>query len=228
MFAKYKKSSDCTKILLMYLLLNGYGVKNVEWVEESEENRQYGLKIKKIYGITKDFVDIKRIEQDMEKIQIPLICSPLSYEYYSDAPQVFTFERAIPDVPLWINDMNVISKVMIITEDKVVSSNPAFPLVDDRCCSKGFMYFHSYVINNDCTIGKWHMTYSDSDSSFSIFYLSTNKNITEELLMYRADGIDKMSSYKLVIYVISRASLGIDQWIPDNFEQQCYEKAGTT
>ena len=225
MFSKYRKSTDNTKILLMHLLLNGFDIRNIEWLEDIEDNRQYGITIKKVYGITRDFVDVKKIEQEIEHIQIPLICSPLSYEYYCDAPTIYIYEAELPNVPIWINDMNVISKVMMISDNRVVSSNPAYPLQDDRCHSKGFMYFYEYVLNDDCVIGKWHLTYKDK--VFSIYYSSENKNITEELLLYSVEGSDKMSSFKMAIYVIKRASLSIDKWFPDNFRQQTYEKVNT-
>ncbi len=224
MFSKYRLSTDNTKIMLIHLLLNGFDIRNIEWLEDIEDNRQYGIKIKKVFGITKDFVDVKKIEQEIESIQIPLICSPLSYEYYSDAPTIYIYEAELPNVPLWINDMNVISKVMMISENRVVSSNPAFPLQDERCRSKGFMYFYDYALKDECVIGKWHLTYRDK--VFSIYYNSEYKNISEELLLYSVEGSDKMSSYKMAIYVITRASLTIDRWFPDNFNQQTYEKVG--
>ena len=87
------------------------------------------------------------------------------------------------------------------------------------------MYFYEYVLNDDCVIGKWHLTYKDK--VFSIYYSSENKNITEELLLYSVEGSDKMSSFKMAIYVIKRASLSIDKWFPDNFSQQTYEKVNT-
>ena len=69
MFSKYRKSTDNTKILLMHLLLNGFDIRNIEWLEDIEDNRQYGITIKKVYGITRDFVDVKKIEQEIEHIR---------------------------------------------------------------------------------------------------------------------------------------------------------------
>lgn len=223
MFTKYRKTSDSTKILLMYLLLNGYDIKNVEWAEEIEESRMFGLTIKKIYGITRDYVDVSRIEREIEEIKNPIVCSPLSYEYYSDAQNIYSFSPALPDVPLWINDMDIISSVMIITEDRVVSSSYAYPIEDDRCKNKGFMFFYEYVLKEECVVGKWRLQYKNK--VFSVYYISLNNDKEEEVLLYSAIEIDKTSTYKIVIYIISKASIVIDEWLPDNFSVQSYEMA---
>lgn len=44
---KYEKSTDDTKVLLMYLRLNDYDLSKVKRLEQVEENRQFDLKIKK-------------------------------------------------------------------------------------------------------------------------------------------------------------------------------------
>ena len=40
---KYQKSTNDTKVLLMYLRLNGYDLSKVERLEQVEENRQIKL-----------------------------------------------------------------------------------------------------------------------------------------------------------------------------------------
>ena len=45
------------------------------------------------------------------------------------------------------------------------------------------------------------------------------------MLLYSAIEIDKTSTYKIVIYIISKASIVIDEWLPDNFSVQSYEMA---
>lgn len=221
MFTKYKKQTANTKVLLLYLLLNGFNVKNIEWIEEAEESRKFGLKVKKVYGVTSDFVNIKDIEQEIELIQSPIICSPLSYEYYSDARIIYTYERdeENEDIPLWINDMNIISNIMIISENSVVSSNLAKPL--EECINKGFMYFYDYVLKDECVINKWRISYKDK--VFSIYYASESDEGLEEILLFSAIEIDKTSTYKTVIYVVLKASLQIEEWLPDNYSVQTYE-----
>lgn len=220
MFNKYQKASDSTKILLIYLLLNGYDIRNVEYLVEEEESRLFGLKIKKVYGITKDFVDVRRIEKEIDAIPTPIICSPLSFEYYSDATIIHAYEAELKDNPLWINDLSIISPIMVVSENRVISNNIAKPLAQND--ENGFMYFYDYVLKEQSQIGKWRISYKDK--VFSIFYNSPDKNgeLHEELL-YSAIEIDKTSTYKLVIYIIKKASLLIEDWLPDNFVEQTYE-----
>lgn len=224
MFNKYTKSTDTTKTLLVYLLLNGYDISKVVWAEEVEEERKFGVTVKKTYGITKDFIDVKRIEKEIEKIQCPIICSPLSYEYYSDAKTIYYYTPESTDRPLYINDLNIISKVMIITENCVVSSNLASKVDTQGCDTNGFMFFYDYVLKNECSVGKWHLTYKDN--IFSIYYLSEHDNKTEELLLFSANEVDKTSTYKFAIYIIKKASESIDNWYSDNFAIEIYEMVG--
>ena len=51
---KYEKSTDDTKVLLMYLRLNDYDLSKVKRLEQVEENRQFDLKIKKNALISKE------------------------------------------------------------------------------------------------------------------------------------------------------------------------------
>ncbi|MCM1231596.1 MAG: hypothetical protein NC489_15875 [Ruminococcus flavefaciens] len=81
LFTKYRKSSSDTKVLLLYLLLNKYEINQIRQLEETEEDRMFGLKIRKIYGVTKEYIDVRKIEEEIESIQNPIICSPQSYEY---------------------------------------------------------------------------------------------------------------------------------------------------
>lgn len=223
MFSKYQKTTETTKVLLMYLLLNGYSLDHVDHLEESIENRNYGLSIKKIYGVTKDFVDIVRMEREIEDIQNPIICSEKSYEYYANAETIFAYTPNLTSAPLCINDLSVISKVMMIEDNKVISSNYAFPLEDSRCRDKGFMYFYDYVINSTCEVGKWRISYKNKELTVS--YKSQNQDRTEEIPLYFASGIDKTSTFKMIIYIIRKACLTVDEWLPDNFDIQSYEMA---
>lgn len=45
----------------MYLLLNNYDISKIKQLEETEEDRLFGLKIKKIYGVTEEYVDVRKI-----------------------------------------------------------------------------------------------------------------------------------------------------------------------
>ena len=128
MFYKYRKSENTVRVLLIYLLLNNLNISEKMLVEEVEETRMFGLKIRKLYGVTDEVVDVRAIENEIESIQNPVICSPLSYEYYNDSPQIYVHTAHSKDSPLWINDMGVISKYMVMTDSCIISSNSANPV----------------------------------------------------------------------------------------------------
>lgn len=219
MFTKYVKSNNDTKVLLMYLLLNNYEMKKVKQIEEIEEDRMFGLKIKKIYGITEEFVDVRKIEQEINEIQTPIVCSMLSYEYYANSAVIHTY-TAPNKMPLVINDMGVISKIMVISEQCIVSSNSAKSFTDSK--NNGFMFFYDYVMKSEVSIGKWRMTYKDK--VFNIYYQSESNGVLNTDLLYSAIEIDKTSTYKIVIYIINKLSKSIDvEWLPDNFKKETYE-----
>ena len=221
MFENYRKLTNTTTVLLMYLLLNGYDAKNIEYTVTQTEEKQ-NPKLIKVYAITKDFVNISLIQKEIENIQAPRICSLASYNNYSTEPIIHFYEKdKASENRLWINDLDIISKIMIISEDAVVSSKLAKPLED--CKHRGFMYFYDYVMKDACLIGKWHIQYSNSDRIFSVYY-SDNPTSKEETLLYSVIEIDKSSTYKMVIYIIRKASEVIDQWFPDNFNEQTYER----
>lgn len=221
LFTKYRKSSSDTKVLLLYLLLNKYEINQIRQLEETEEDRMFGLKIRKIYGVTKEYIDVRKIEEEIESIQNPIICSPQSYEYYStsDTIHMYTPEE---NGRLVINDMDVISKIMVITEQCIVSSNIAKKIGDIK--NYGFMFFYDYVIKSETKIGKWRMVYNEK--VFSIFYSSKTENGSEnEELLYSAIEIDKTSTYKMVIYIIGKSAGDIKGWTADNFLCETYELA---
>lgn len=223
LFTKYVKSSGDTRILLIYLLLNNYDIRKIKYIEETEESRMFGLKIKKVYGITEEYVDVKKIDDEIESIQNPIICSPQSYEYYADSPVIYRYKAENGDTSPVINDMGVISKCMIITEKYIVSDNRAKPLRDAAIC--GFTFFRSYVLYSDVMIGKWHLTYNER--TFTISYNSDGGDgeAAEEEILYSAIELDKTSTYKMVIYIIKKVAPSVEKWEADNFIEESYELA---
>lgn len=220
-FTKYRKSDSDTKVLLLYLLLNGYDLNQIRQLEETEEERMFGLKIRKIYGVTKEYVDVRRIEAEIESIQNPIICSPQSYEYYTNNKTIYMYTPE-ENGKLVINDMDVISKIMVITEQCIVSGNTAGKIGDIE--NYGFMFFYDYVIKSETRINKWRMVYKDK--VFSIFYSSeVGKGRISEELLYSAIEIDKTSTYKMVIYIIGKVAGKINGWTADNFVCETYELA---
>lgn len=220
---KYEKSTDDTKVLLMYLRLNDYDLSKVKRLEQVEENRQFDLKIKKIYGVTQEYVDITTMEKEIENIVCPIICSEVqSYECYSNEPIIYIYTAQSAEQPLLINDMSVISKAMLVTRDCIISSHKALPVTE--CEEKGFMYFYNYVLYEKCVINGWRMEYG-KDKIFRVSYKSedNDKKLTEYDTLFEACEIDKTSTYKLVLYIIKKVSKQINEWKSDNFKVEKYK-----
>ena len=218
-FNKYVKTEDRSSVQLMYLILNGFDLSQVETIHTTEEDKSFGIKIRKVYGNTKEYVDVKKIEREIENTQYPTICSPVSFELYSKNPRIYLHQPMIEDKPLVINDMGVISRFMIITEDRVISSNEAKPISDTADC--GFTFFMQYVLKGDVIVGKWHITYINN--VFNISYLSEKDGEIIEESLYTAIEMGKTTTFKMVIYIIRKVASTLDDWAGDNFETQSYE-----
>lgn len=220
---KYEKSTDDTKVLLMYLRLNDYDLSKVKRLEQVEENRQFDLKIKKIYGVTQEYVDVPQIEKEIENIVCPIICSEVqSYECYSNEPIIYIYTAQSAEQPLLINDMSVISKAMLVTRDCIISSHKARPVTE--CDEKGFMFFYNYVLYEKCVISGWRMEYG-KDKVFRVSYRSedSDKELKDYDTLFEACEIDKTSTYKLVLYIIKKVSKQINEWKSDNFKAEKYK-----
>ena len=222
LFGKYRKKDSLTKVLLIFLILEGMDLSKVKQILEITDDFVFGQKIRKLYGITEDYVDVARIQNELERIEVPIICSPIAFEYHSDSKIIYSYKPRETDKPLWINDINTISKVMIITESCIVSSNFARPTaeLDNNGC--GFMFFVKYVLHNEVTIGRWTLSYKENN--FTIGYLSETSNGQKDLLiLYTAFEVDKAATYKWVIFIIQKESSLLADWKPDNFETDTLE-----
>ena len=252
MFNRYKKADGKSRILLLYLILNNYDLDKVEKVVEVVQPENFGLEFRRIYGETTEYVDVKAIDAELAKIRVPIICSPQSYEINSTAEIIHAYRPKIPERPLYINDMGVISPMMIITEDCIVSSNIAASVENSK--EKGFMYFVDYVLKGECKVGNWVIEYKDKErkssdtehtreasrgstserselgeaflrdyrNELSIFYCTERDGEVHKELLYQAIELDQTSSFKLVLYIISKAASGMDEFPPDNFTEETY------
>ena len=223
LFSKYKKSNGKTRVLMLYLILNKYDLTKVTDAVEIAKDEQFGLELKKIYGETTQFVDVKSINAELEKIKVPVICSLQSYEIYSNSEKIYAYTPKISEKPLYINDMGIISPLMVITEDCIVSSNPASPLENSSC--KGFMYFVDYILQGRCEIGKWIITYKNRE--FKISYCDKTKDGEDyEQLLYHAVELDLSSTFRLVLYIIGKVAEEMDEFPSDNYEEQLWTLKG--
>ena len=218
LFNKYQKKRNDSKVLLLYLLLNGNDMEKVKIVEEAEDARR-----KVIYGITSEVVNGRQFSQEVESIKAPSVCSPQSYELYSDSKLIHIYTPE-SEGDLWINDMSVISRIMVIEKNCIVSSNLAKEI--DSIEQYGFMYFYNYVINGEMRLENWHVTYKDN--LFQIFYTGKEDNLSsdegKEFLLFSSVEIERMATYKFVLYIISKMQNKITEKIqPDNFKVTDYE-----
>lgn len=218
MFNKYRKADGKSRVLLLYLILNNYDLDKVEKVVEVVQPENFGLEFRRIYGETTEYVDIKGIEAELAKIHAPLICSPQSYEINSTAEIIHAYHARVSEKPLYINDMGVISPLMIITDDCIVSSNMAASVENSK--EKGFMYFVDYVLRGECKVGNWLITYKDKE--LCIYYCSVKDGDEYKELLYQAFELDQTSSFKLVLYIIAKAAGGMDEFPPDNFIEETW------
>lgn len=223
-FSKYRKSDGKARVLLLYLILNNYDLEMVEEAIEVIQSKPFGLEFRKIYGETTEFVDIRKIEAELASIRVPIICSPQSYEIYSTAETIHAYRAKIPEKPLYINDMGVIAPLMIITENCIVSSNMAATV--ESTDEKGFMYFVDYVLKGDCTVGEWNITYKNKE--FCVYYTSKKDGNDIKELLYHALELDQTSTFKLVLYIIRKAVGAMEEFPPDNFEEETWRLESKT
>ena len=224
MLHNYKKQDGSSRVLLLFLLLGGHDLSKIDHYEEETEERLFGLKIHKIYGVTTEYVDTATMERDIEDVQCPVICSEQLFESYVQSETLYKYEAKIEDKPLYINDMGVLSKAMMITKDYVVSSNRALSETEADPDNLGFMFFADYVTRNSVTIGGWELKYdSDIDGgTFDAYYLSEDEGTQRRELIYSISSVDKPSTYKIVIYIIKKVASQLEEIAADNFKETVY------
>lgn len=220
-FSRYRRQDNKESILLLYLILNKYDISKVEYAVETVQNKMFGVELRKIYGVTSEFVDIQKIENELAEIHVPVICSMQSYELNSNADIIYTYVPKEPNKPLYINDMDIISPFMVITEQCIVSSNLAKSVEDTK--NFGFMFFVDYVLNGKCIVGNWEITYVNKE--FSVYYSSKAKGeeVHKELL-YKALELDQTSTFKLVLYIVKKVAQEIDNITSDNYTEETWKR----
>ena len=195
--SKYKKESKESKVLLLHLLLNNYDINQIKLIKEETQDRLFGLKLIKVYGITTEKIDFDKIEEEIKSIKAPIICySPASFECNSNEPEIYIYTPENEKQKLAINDMGIISNTMLIEDNTVISSHLSKELSEIDCF--GFNHFKEYVLNSEMKIGKWQVTYKDN-----VFNIYCQINSEENMLLLSAIELDKTSTYFFVIYIIN-------------------------
>ena len=226
LFTKYQKVSETKKILLIYLILNHYDISKIERVEEYEDKKAFGLKLYRKYGITREYVDDKKIDDDIAATISPQVCSPSTYELYANSPVIYCYT---PDNNgmFNINDMGILSDFMVITKDCIITSNRDSGMNSQR---NGFMYFYEYVIKSEVRIGKWHIQFTTAkdEDGFPVQYFSIRyKAYMREDLLYQAVELSKSSTYQLVLYIINKVYEDLNEDIqPAHYCEEIFERKG--
>lgn len=225
LFTKYAKANRDKKIIFMYLLLNHFEIDKIKNLEEVYETKSFDRKLRKIYGITEEYVDIKRIEDEIKAIKNPRIVDVESFEYFSEDPIIYKYTPKYNDRGLYINDLGVVSNVMVISNGCIITSHRAKSVTEAE--ERGFMYFYDYVNFSNVMINNWHVTYFNK--VFSIYYVTNNYDEkTKEIVkveepMYQIVNIDKEYTYKMVLYIIKKNSDDFAENLADNFSEESYE-----
>lgn len=210
---RYEVVDDKFKVLLIYLYLNNYDKELIEKVIITNDEQRSGRKLQRRIGVTSEFVDIGRIEEELKRIQVPIIYSFQSFDMYSTAETIYSYTAKESSAPLYINDMGAISPSMVISKDCIISSNIIAPL--ENAEHRGFMYFVDYVLNGECEIGQWRITYKDKN--FNVYYTDDFEGKPRTELLYEGFELDQTATYKLVIYIIMKAADELDEYTSDNF-----------
>lgn len=221
-FNKYKWQDGKERVLFLYLILNNYNLDKVEKVIEIVQSKTFGMEFKKIFGVTSEFVDVQRIEAELAEIKPPVVCSLQSYELYSTSETIYSYYSKEESKPLYINDMGVISPLMVISENCIVSSNLAKNV--ETTSEYGFMYFVDYVLKGYCRLKNWEITYKDR--RFDINYITVieenGKKREHKEMLYQAQELDQTATFKLVLYIIKKVAGEIEELMPDNYKAETW------
>lgn len=212
----YEQKTARTKVLLMFLLLEpGNLLESGDvYFRDETADLQYGRTITKKYAFTDEYVDTAKIDRQLESLPTPVICSKDSFAHYAETQVLYKYIPEDPAQPLCINDIGVVSNVMLIDNDinLILSSNMAKSRSRLTAEEYGFPYFETYVRKNRVQLleDTWDMTYEPEQSLFTV----THKDYGT---LYQAHEMDKTSTYRLVLYVIKKLAGNLPAY-EDNYK----------
>lgn len=202
----YERKATRTKVLLLFLLLepgNLMETGNVACKEETSD-LQYGRTITKQYAYTDEYVDTAKIARNLEALPTPVICSKDSFAHYAETQILYQYTAKEGSKPLCINDLSVVSNVMLIDNDleMILSSNMARPRSRLTPQEYGFPWFEQYVRTNHVKLidDVWDISFETDGNLFTI----THKDYG---VLYQAHEMDKTSTYRLVLYIIQKLAV---------------------
>lgn len=202
-FSQFKRAdSDVKRVLLLDILLNGYSLEDIEKIEEVTEHRPFAgfnRKVVRVFGLTKEAIDVKELYAERDNMIKPTICSLQSFEVSTVSDVVYCHKAKGSEYPLKIHDLGIIASEMVITEDIVISPKKARNLDE---CEYGFTSFMEYVLNNKFEIDGWNVSYDESNKLFEIYY--TSKKGGNKELVYQSEEYGKDATFALVLYLIRK------------------------
>jgi hypothetical protein len=225
MFKDYvKKNDDTTTILFIYLLLNGYKLENIKKIVKHIDNPKNfpNAYTEILYAETTEAVDITEINKEVNSIIVPTICTEATFQLYTDFNEIICYTPENKAKKLYVDDLDIISAFMIIQENMIVTTSMAKSLGE---ATHGLMCFVEYVLTSECRIGKWHIKYLEENKEFIISYINDNKS---EQVCYKAQEYDKVTTFRLVLYVTKKACEQLDKngnWkVSENYKTERYSR----
>lgn len=200
-----RADTELNRVLLLDILLGNYSVEEIEKVEEVTNHAPFAgvdRKRVRVYGLTKEAINVQEIYKERESILTPTICSIQNYETCTVSDVAYCHKAKSSDKPLKIHDLGVISAHMVITPDTVISSKKARPCTE---CEYGFVSFMEYVLYGHFELDKWKVSYNEAKKEFTIYYTSKNESgIETSELVYQSIEYSKDATFALVLYLIKK------------------------
>jgi len=222
-FSGFKRADkEVNRVLLLDILLNGHSLEEIEKVEEVTEHYPFAginRKVVRVYGLTREAIDVQEIYKERANIIAPTLCSLQTYEMCSTSDTAYWHKSRNESQPLTIHDLGVISRYMVITPEVVVSSKKAKTITED--CEYGFTSFMEYIINGSFKIGNWFVEYDNKNKKFSIYYTSTIGSANTELV-YQSEEYNKDATFSLVLYLIKKVYADIIENEKEEFKSDCF------
>lgn len=225
MFENYvKKNGDITRVLFIYLLLNKYKLENIQRaiVHINNPKNLPNAQTEMVYAETTEAVDIEEIDKEVGSIIVPTICTETTFQLYTNFDEIICYTPENKKKSLYIDDMDIISPFMIIQEDMIVTTSIAKPI---EKATHGLMCFSKYVLTSECEVGNWYIKYIEGSKEFIVKY-GDKKEKAETL--YRAKEYDKTTTFRLVLYIIKKACILLDEekkWeVTENYRIDKYSR----
>lgn len=210
---------EVKKYMALFLILKKASLNKVINERYITKEHNGSVKTKALYYETYDEFDITAVEDGIRKTIPPRVYSDKnSYEYAmknaylhkKDIP-IYCHVPEIPDKPLFINDMGVLSNIMLITNNAVLSDKKATLIADTD--DIGFEKFHEFVTTNKTIIGS--LCFSQNGNVFTVSLI--NEDTGKSKMLFESYGADISESYRLVLFVIQHCYMDRDTYNADNF-----------